>query len=83
MKIVKKPGNDVIILNGVAWDRYNLTVSGKSHFTQEEAIELALKIGAKRTYFTHFSHDLGLHAEVQKKLPEIIFLAWDGLILEV
>ena len=37
MKIVKKPENDVIIFNGLAWDRYNLTVSGKSHFTQEEA----------------------------------------------
>lgn len=43
MKIVKKPENDVIILNGVAWDRSNLTVSGQSHFTRDEAVELALQ----------------------------------------
>ena len=47
MKIVKKPENDVIIFNGVAWDRYNLTVSSQSHFTQEEAIELALREGKR------------------------------------
>ena len=47
MKIVKKPENDVIIFNGLAWDRCNLTVSGKSHFTQEEAIELALREGKR------------------------------------
>ena len=39
MKIVKKPENDVIIFNGVAWDRSNLIVSGQAHFTHEEAVE--------------------------------------------
>jgi phosphoribosyl 1,2-cyclic phosphate phosphodiesterase len=70
-------GLDVLVLNALRIDEHI------SHISLSEAIELALKIGAKRTYFTHFSHDLGLHAEVQKKLPENIFLAWDGLILEV
>ena len=47
MKIVKKPENNVIILNGTAWDRSNLTVSGQVHFTHEEAARLALKEGKR------------------------------------
>ena len=47
MKIVKKPENDVIILNGTAWDRSNLTVSGQVHFTHEEAARLALQEGKR------------------------------------
>jgi len=47
MKIVKKPENDIIILNGTAWDRSNLTVSGQVHFTHEEATRLALQEGKR------------------------------------
>ena len=49
----------------------------------DQAIEQALRIGAKKTYFTHISHRLGLHDEVEKELPEGIFLAYDGLKLSV
>lgn len=52
-----------------------------SHFTLQEAIEVAQKIGAKQTYFTHISHKLGLHADIQKILPDSIHLAYDGLSL--
>ena len=47
MKIVKKPVNDVIILNGTAWDRSNLTVFGQAHFTHEEAMRLASQEGKR------------------------------------
>ena len=47
MKIVKKPENDVIILNGTAWDKFNLTVSGQAYFTHEEATRLALREGKR------------------------------------
>jgi phosphoribosyl 1,2-cyclic phosphate phosphodiesterase len=47
----------------------------------DQAIEQALRIGAKKTYFTHISHRLGLHDEVEKELPEGMFLAYDGLKL--
>ena len=52
-----------------------------SHYTLQEAIEMAKIINSRETYFTHISHQLGLHAEVEKELPEKIFLAYDGLIL--
>lgn len=54
-----------------------------SHLTLSEAIELATRIGAKQTYFTHISHNLGLSREVETNLPENISLAYDGLQLEL
>ena len=54
-----------------------------SHFTLEEAIDMAKKIGAKQTYFTHISHKLGLHAEVDESLEDGISLAYDGLVLSL
>jgi phosphoribosyl 1,2-cyclic phosphate phosphodiesterase len=50
-----------------------------SHFSLDEAIRMAQIIGARKTYFTHISHKLGLHREVEKELPQGIELAWDGL----
>lgn len=29
------------------------------------------------------SHQIGLHAEVQEQLPENVFLAYDGLVIEL
>lgn len=50
-----------------------------SHFTLAEAIDFAEKIGAEKTYFTHMSHHMGLHKEVETELPKGIFFAYDGL----
>jgi phosphoribosyl 1,2-cyclic phosphate phosphodiesterase len=54
-----------------------------SHFTLDEAIALAQKIGAETTYFTHISHRLGKHADISLELPPGIKLAYDGLRLEL
>ena len=50
-----------------------------SHFTLNEAVELAQMVGVPQTYFTHISHKLGLHDEEDSQLPEGINLAYDGL----
>lgn len=50
-----------------------------SHFTLDQAVALAQRIGADRTYFTHISHKLGLHHEVERELPASIRLGYDGL----
>jgi phosphoribosyl 1,2-cyclic phosphate phosphodiesterase len=52
-----------------------------SHMTLAQAVELAKKIGAQRTYFVHMSHFMGLHASVNQNLPEGMYLAHDGLEL--
>jgi phosphoribosyl 1,2-cyclic phosphate phosphodiesterase len=70
-------GTEILVLNALQKEPHI------SHFTLDQAIEQALRIGAKKTYFTHISHRLGLHDEVEKDLPEGIFLAYDGLKLSV
>lgn len=67
---------DLLVLNALRKQKH------PSHFTLEEAIVLAKELGAKKTYFTHISHQLGKHLEVEKELPENMHLAHDGLILE-
>lgn len=53
-----------------------------SHQNLAEALIQAKRIGAKRTYFVHMSHHIGLHAEVEKTLPENVYLAYDGQEIE-
>lgn len=55
--------------------------SHHSHFTLDEAIELSQELEVPNTYLTHISHQLGLHAGVNKDLPKGVELAWDGLIV--
>lgn len=54
-----------------------------SHQTVADAIAFARKVGAERTFFTHMGHDIGLHKETNKILPDDIKLAFDGQILEI
>lgn len=51
----------------------------QSHFNLEEALAFIDKVNPKIAYLTHISHLLGFHKEVQKKLPKNVFLAYDGL----
>jgi phosphoribosyl 1,2-cyclic phosphate phosphodiesterase len=53
-----------------------------THFSLDEAVAMAIRIGARQTYFTHIAHDLG-HAETCAGLPPGIALAYDGLALSV
>ena len=54
-----------------------------SHFTLHEAITLAQELKIPEAYFTHISHQLGLHDEVEKSLSHGVHLAYDGLTLNV
>lgn len=54
-----------------------------AHQSSAEAILNARKIGAGQTWFIHASHAFGKHEEIQKQLPESIYMAYDGLVLEV
>ncbi|MCX7805686.1 MAG: MBL fold metallo-hydrolase [Planctomycetota bacterium] len=49
-----------------------------THLTLDEALEAAGRIGAKRTLFSHISHEIG-HEEVSRILPDGIALAYDTL----
>lgn len=53
-----------------------------AHFTLEEAVDMARRIGAGQTYFTHTTHQLG-YAETNAALPDGMELAYDGLRIRV
>jgi phosphoribosyl 1,2-cyclic phosphate phosphodiesterase len=54
-----------------------------SHFSLGEAIELVEDLKVPQVYFTHISHQLGLHQAIEQELPENVHLAYDGLVLDV
>jgi len=53
-----------------------------SHFSLDEAISFAKKVGAEMTYLVHMNHELE-HTETNAKLPANIQLAYDGLEVEL
>tara|TARA_R110000851_G_scaffold241127_1_gene393742 strand:- start:101 stop:865 length:765 start_codon:yes stop_codon:yes gene_type:complete len=50
-----------------------------SHLNLEEALDLIALLKPEKTYLTHVSHLFGFHEEMQKKLPENVYLAYDNL----
>ncbi len=70
-------GSKVLVLNALRKTEH------VSHFSLSQAIQMARELEAERTYFIHMSHQMGLHAEVEKELPSGMHLAYDGLVVEV
>lgn len=54
-----------------------------SHFNLEEALAFVERVKPNVAYFTHISHLLGFHDEVEKKLPKNVHLAYDNLVITV
>lgn len=54
-----------------------------SHLTAEQALAFADKVGAQQTFFTHMGHDIGLHEEANRILPDNVKLAYDGQVVMV
>jgi phosphoribosyl 1,2-cyclic phosphate phosphodiesterase len=69
----KIKGSKIIVVNALRRE------SHISHFTFEEAIAFIEEMQPEQAYFTHISHQLGKHKEVEKELPKNIRLAFDGL----
>ena len=53
-----------------------------SHYSLEEAVAVAQRVGAKHSWLTHLSHQLPSYEELASQLPEGILPAYDGLVLE-
>ena len=71
----KIKGSEAIVLNALRHKEHI------SHFSLSEAVAMTNELKVPNGYFTHISHQLGLHDEVNKELPEGIQLAYDGLQL--
>lgn len=67
----KIKGSEIIVLNALRQKKHI------SHFTLQEAIDMADELNIPQAYFTHISHQLGLHAAVNKTLPSNRAVAYD------
>lgn len=76
-ELKKISGSRILIINALRKEPH------VSHFSLEEAISIARQVRAERTYLTHISHQMGLHAEVESELPSDIRLAFDMLSIEL
>lgn len=76
-ELEKIKGSKVLVLNALRREDHI------SHFTLNEAVALAQKLNVPRTFFTHISHQLGLHEEVCSELPAGISLAYDTMSIEI
>ena len=70
-------GSKVLVLNALRKEAHI------SHFTLQEAVDLANELDIPEVYFTHISHQLGLHETINQELPPHIQLAYDGLELRL
>lgn len=68
---------DVLVVNALRIQEH------PTHFNLEEALDFVAEIKPKKAYFTHISHKLGFHKKVSKILPKNVFLAFDGLKIEI
>lgn len=67
---------DVLVLDALRHEPH------PTHFTIEDAVETAQRIGARQTYLIHMTHSI-LHTEENARLPDGIALGYDGLQFEV
>jgi phosphoribosyl 1,2-cyclic phosphate phosphodiesterase len=69
----KMRGTKILVLNALRYEEHY------SHLSVTEAMEIVEDIKPEITWFVHMSHNIGLHAELEKKLPSHVHLAYDGL----
>jgi phosphoribosyl 1,2-cyclic phosphate phosphodiesterase len=73
----KIKGSEIIVLNALRKEKHI------SHFNLDEAIQLVNELKIPHAYFTHISHQLGLHAVINDSLPKGIQLAYDGMQISI
>ena len=54
-----------------------------THFNLQEALDFIALVQPEKAYLTHISHLMGFHEEVQQKLPENVYLAYDNLEITI
>lgn len=70
-------GSKILVVNALRIEPHH------SHFNLEEALAFVAQVKPEKAYFTHISHLLGFHAEIEENLPENVHLAYDNLIVNL
>ncbi len=73
----KLRGVKVLVVNALRIEPHH------SHFNLEEALKFIEEIKPEKAYLTHISHLMGFHAEVEKKLPKNVYIAYDNLKITI
>ena len=76
-ELAKTYGAEILVLNALKKEKHI------SHYSLNEAIDLAVKTKIPKVFFVHMSHEMGFHADINKELPSGFELAFDGLVLEI
>ncbi|RZP11789.1 MAG: MBL fold metallo-hydrolase, partial [Flavobacteriales bacterium] len=76
-ELEKIKGSSILVINALRKEKHH------SHLSLEEALEIIHIIKPKKAYLTHISHLLGFHSEIEKELPDNVFLAYDTLKLSL
>ena len=71
----KIKGSKTLVINALRHKKH------LSHFTLDEAINLVQELNVPQAYFTHISHQLGKHQQINSELPNGVELAYDGMRL--
>jgi phosphoribosyl 1,2-cyclic phosphate phosphodiesterase len=72
-EIEKLKNLKVLVINALREEEHH------SHFNLQEALDFITLVQPEKAYLTHISHHFGFHEDVQKRLPENVFLAYDNL----
>lgn len=76
-ELQKLQGVEVLVINTLRFEPHD------SHLSVGEALAIVERIAPKQAYFTHMSHDIGLHGIANLRLPEGVEFAYDGLKIRV
>jgi phosphoribosyl 1,2-cyclic phosphate phosphodiesterase len=77
VETAKLAGLKVLVINALREEPH------ETHFNLQEALDFINLVKPEKAYLTHISHKLGFHREVEKKLPENVFLAYDNLEITI
>ena len=76
-ELEKLKGLDVLVINALRKEKHY------SHFNIDDALEIISKVKPQTAYLTHMSHDFGKHFDEERKLPDGVKLAYDGLKIQL
>ncbi len=66
-------GVEVLVVNALRFDKPH-----HAHQLVDDAVAFARRLGARRTLITHVCHDIGLHDDANRRMPNDVELAYDG-----